>query len=424
MGGKQKTTVTQEVADLKAELAKVNETLQALAHPTVQVASPQPASDPLAVRGMAEIVKSEPVQMVPAEQPFTPMLRTSEHETATALAAATAKANVEARFLVALNRPRSFDAARVALLKECKRSSFAEVASYAKPIAGVTISGPSIRFAEAAVRCFGNVDIDCLTVFDSDDKRKMVVKVTDLEANVSYGQEITIRKTVERRKLHKGQQPLATRTNAKGQTLYIVEATEDELLTKTGALQSKAIRTQALRLLPGDLVEEAQRMCAKTLMDRDAQDPDAARKKLVDAFADLNVPVAELSQLLGHDIGAASQAEIQYLRQIWSTIRDGETTWSDIMLTVKEKEKQDSNGSETSKTSKLMDQLKDKAKKTQQRPQEEPQSQPEPQDTKPQEPQDTPAEDILEPTVEDLGYDPETGEVAPEEEPSDEDLGL
>lgn len=426
MGGKQTKTVTQEVADLKDSMNKVNETLRDLAQ------SHNITENQLAVRESNQMTRPEPAQMIPAEQPFSPMVQTGEHETATTLAAATAKASIEARFIVALNRPRSFDAVRVALLKECKRPSFAEVAIYAKPISNTVIKGPSIRFAEAALRCFGNVEIDCMIVFESPEKRKVVVGVTDLESNITYKQEITIQKTVERRQLHKGQQPLATRTNVKGQTLYIVEATEDELLTKTGALQSKAIRTQAQRLLPGDLVEEAQNLCKATIRDRDAQDPDSARKKLVDAFADLNVPVAEISQLLGHDLGSASEKELGYLRQIWSTIRDGEISWSEVMHSAKGEVEKTSNGS---KTSDLMDKIKDKAKKTAQGAQKPPESQPKKQGPKAQEPpqaqpqaQQAPEPADSGPSIDhiigDQDFDAETGEVALGEEPSDEDLGL
>ena len=45
--------------------------------------------------------------------------------------------------------------------------------------------------------------------------------------------------------------------NSYGDTVYLVEATEDDLLTKQAAHVSKVIRTAALRLLPSDILEEA-----------------------------------------------------------------------------------------------------------------------------------------------------------------------
>lgn len=75
-------------------------------------------------------------------------IQPASHETAASAAAAQSKALVEARYTVAINRPRDIDAVRQALLKECSRPSFAAVARYNKPI-GKGVVGPSIRFAEA-----------------------------------------------------------------------------------------------------------------------------------------------------------------------------------------------------------------------------------------------------------------------------------
>ncbi len=259
------------------------------------------------------------------------------NETATALAAAQAKAQVEARFLVAINRTRSIDAARVALLNDCRRHNFAEVATFNRPVGGGhNAMGPSIRFAESAARAWTNLDIDARTIYDSAEKRIIAVKVTDLESNVTYTVEIAVNKTVERRKLKAGQVALASRTNSTGQTVYLVEATEDDLLAKGNALISKAIRTSIIRHLPGDLVDEGQRVCAQTLRNRDSRDPDASRKRIVDSFASLNVPVAELSDLLNHDIGSASPTEMEYLRGVYAAIKEGHTTWGEVLSLVRD----------------------------------------------------------------------------------------
>ena len=70
-------------------------------------------------------------------------------ETTAGALAAQAKAAVEARYIMAMQRPRDWDQVRLSLLKECDRTNFAEVAIYRKPV-GQGIEGPSIRFAEAA----------------------------------------------------------------------------------------------------------------------------------------------------------------------------------------------------------------------------------------------------------------------------------
>jgi len=248
-------------------------------------------------------------------------------ETAALAQAEQAKAAVQARYLMALNRPRDWDGVRVSLLKECRRPGFAEVARYHKPI-GKGVEGPSIRFAEAALRCMTNILAESSVVFDDDEKRVIRVSVTDLESNLTYPIEVVIAKTVERSKLPEGEKALRVRTNSFGKPVYILPATEDDLLNKQNAQVSKALRTSGLRLLPGDILDECMTLVLTTLRDRDAKDPDAARKKIVDGFAALGVPPSELKVYLGHDLSTASPAELAELRALWTAIKDGEATWS------------------------------------------------------------------------------------------------
>ena len=251
------------------------------------------------------------------------------HETASSAAAAQSKALVEARYTVAMHRPRDMDAVREALIKECRRPSFAAVARYNKPI-GKGVVGPSIRFAEAAIRCMTNIVIEEVTSYDDDEKRIIQVSVTDLEANVPYTTSITVEKTIERRKKQNGDEVIRERKNSSGDTVYILRGTEDDILNKKNALLSKAIRTLALRLVPGDIVDECMYEVVKTQENADAKDPDGARLKIVDAFGSLNVTVADLKAYAG-DLAKLSPAELADLRALHAAIKEGEMTWKAAM---------------------------------------------------------------------------------------------
>lgn len=259
----------------------------------------------------------------------TEMVRANE--TSTTAVAAQARAKIEARYIVAMKNPRSWDDVRAKLLKDCLRPGFAAVARYAKPVGRSKIEGPSIRFAEAALRSMGNAVVETAVVWEDDDKRIVRVSVTDIESNLPYEADVVVSKTVERRQLKDGQQALATRLNSYGDKVYIVQATDDDLLNKQNALVSKALRTAALRLLPGDILEDCMDAVMRTQHNQDAADPDAARKKLIDAFAALNIMPAQLSEYLGHDIAQVVTAELADLRTLYVAIRDGETTWGAVM---------------------------------------------------------------------------------------------
>lgn len=259
-------------------------------------------------------------------------------ETAITAAAAQARAAVEARYVMAVQRPRDFDQARFQLLKECARFTFADSATYEMKIGGKTISGPSIRFAEAAVRALRNIFVETTTIYDDAEKRVLRVSVTDLEANVPYSQEVVVEKTVERRELRDGQVALGQRKNFEGKVVYRVAADEGALLAKQGALVSKLMRTLALRLVPGDLIDEALEACAATVHDGISKDPDAHRKKIADSFARIGVQPSGLRDFLGHDLGTCSPKELAELRGTYQAISEGATTWAET-LTSKQVER-------------------------------------------------------------------------------------
>jgi len=223
------------------------------------------------------------------------------------------------------------DQVRQEVLHECKRFLFAESALYRLEFGRDVVSGLSIRFVEIAMVAMGNMASEVTTVYDDDARRIVSVTVTDFEKNVSHSKQITVRKEVERRRLRDGQDAISERTNKYGDTVYLVRATDDEIVSKEAAMVSKAVRTCALRVIPGWLQDEAEAAARATQRKRDAEDPDAARRKLADAFAELNVTPADLRAYLGHDLAKTSPAQFQDLRGIYRAIRDGERSWQDYL---------------------------------------------------------------------------------------------
>ena len=256
---------------------------------------------------------------------------THQPETASTAVAAQAKAAIEARYILAMRRPRDFSQVRVQLLRECQRPGFAQSAWYKKPI-GKGVEGFSVRFAEAAARCMTNIMPEVITVYDDREKRIVRVSVTDLEANVTYSKDVTISKTVERSSVKEGQEVFSSRQNSQGRATYLVAASEDDMLQKEGSLVSKAMRNMLLRLVPGDILDECEDVIMETRRrGENAQDPDAARKKIVDAFASLGVMPADLRAYLGQEIASVSPAQLQQLRDIYTAIKAGELTWKDVI---------------------------------------------------------------------------------------------
>jgi hypothetical protein len=254
----------------------------------------------------------------------------SRENAATTALAAKARAEAEAKYLMALHRPRNIAQVRALILRECSRPGFAEQAIFHKPV-GEGIEGLSIRFAEAAARCYRNLSIEVQQIYDDAHTRTVRVIVCDLESNTPWSMDVTLEKTVERRHLRRNQVPLGQRVNNYGDTVYIVEGTEDDLLNKQNALVSKAIRTCILRVIPGDIQDEAFAACKKILADQSAKDPASAKNALLDGLARLGVMPVEVEEWLGHSIESMSSSEFNSLRGAGVAIRDGEATWAQVM---------------------------------------------------------------------------------------------
>ena len=281
---------------------------------------------------MNEDTSTNGASLVTTTQGFGTATTERSNEIGTTALAAKAKAEVQAPYIVAMERPRDWDMVRTKIMKDCARTAFAATALYRKPIGGgKTADGLSIRFAETAMRCMGNLEQSTTTYYDDENKRILKVAVKDLENNISYSEEATIEKTVERSTLKDGQTPISSRINSYGKTTFLVSATQDELLNKANSAISKCIRNQILRILPADIKEDATALVWKTRSDETKRDPNAMKKKVVDAFIAIGVQPVDLKAYLGRELEGLRPEEIEHLRSIKEAIVEGETTWKAVM---------------------------------------------------------------------------------------------
>lgn len=241
------------------------------------------------------------------------------------------RAEVEAMCIMAERHPRNWLNTRARLLDECKRPGFCEAARYALPRAGTTITGFTIRFAEAALRYMSNMSAGSEVIYEDDEKQVVKVTVRDYEANVAIDSSVMVPKRIEKRFLKKGEKPLSSRINSYGETVYTVPATDDEIAMKHNSLVSKSMRNAVLRMLPGDIADECEEAIAKLKEKGDTTDPMAATKKVVDSFSALRVMPDQLEQYVGHSLENLSPKELDELRGLRVAIKDGLISWNEAL---------------------------------------------------------------------------------------------
>lgn len=278
---------------------------------------------------VALAAQSRAGQMVRRDFSGTSMMTTSA---STEALVASARAMTEARWIMAMRAPRNVLEVRQEILAECKRPGFAEVATYRKPVGGGShAEGLSIRFAEVAMRRMRNMQCKSTITYEDDKVRMITVSAVDYETNATWDIDLTVKKTVERRQLKPGQRPLGERVNSSGERVFIVEATDSDVATKSAAEVSKAARTCILRLVPGEIQDEAFELCKKVAGDRDAKDPQATAKRMLDAFADLGVKAGEVELWLGKPVAARTRDDAVQLNQIIAGIREGDVLWAEVL---------------------------------------------------------------------------------------------
>lgn len=240
-------------------------------------------------------------------------------------------AEAQARFVMAMQRPRSWADVRQSLLKTCADPDFADEAWYVKPI-GDGVVGLSIRFAEAAARAMGNLYTRSYVTYEDDDQIQLRVMCEDLESNHTDARDIAVRKVVERSN-SRGREVVGERTNQYNKTVYVVKATTDEIRGVINSELSRAKRNLILAMLPAEVKSECVEKLLAIRAQKDAEDPNRRLKSLVDKFGALTVTTRHLAEWIGHSVDTCTIDEIRELGDVYRSMtrEDSPLTWADVM---------------------------------------------------------------------------------------------
>lgn len=225
-----------------------------------------------------------------------------------------AKTEVEASYLVAMNRPRNEDRSMRALERAIGRLSFAEDAYYSFPRGKKEVSGPSINFAREFARVWGNMKYGFRVVYDDEEKRTIEAYAVDLEWNTMATREASFKKLIQRK------------DPETGVTRWIVPD-ERDLRELTSRHASVEMRNCILQLCPKDITDEminqARQSVKAALKGADIKD---VRERAKTAFSEMGIYAEQLETYLGHSIDEATADEIAEVRGILKAIKDGVAT--------------------------------------------------------------------------------------------------
>lgn len=212
---------------------------------------------------------------------------------------------VQAAMVVAKKFPRNEKNSADRILAACSRESLAKDAMYEYPRGGETITGPSIRLAEALAQNWGNIDFGIIELEQGSGESQVMSYAWDLETNTRQSKIFTVS---HMRQTKKGAYPLTDPRD-----IY-------EMVANQGA---RRLRACILGVIPSDVVDMAMRQCELTLKANKAP-LDERIKNMVEAFQkDFGVDADALRNYIGKNVEAFSEADVIRLAKVYRSLKDG-----------------------------------------------------------------------------------------------------
>ena len=224
---------------------------------------------------------------------------------------AVSRAEIDQQIATAKRYPRSITKVKQEMVEMATLDEETAAACfYSLPRGGKNIQGPSIRLAEIALSCYGNIRAGTRiieTVVDGHSPYVAIQAVChDLEKNIAV--------MMEKRRRIVGKK-------AKG---GIID--EDDINLASNAGSAIAFRDAMFKIIPGILLrpvyEAAKKVAigdAKTLSDR--------RAKAIEAFAKMGVPADRVLASIGHSkIDEVTLDDLENLIGTFTAIKEGSTT--------------------------------------------------------------------------------------------------
>ena len=283
--------------------------------------------------------------------------------------ASKALAYTKARISLAQMVPRDWDKFRQRATTHARRTVTAAAALYHRPVGRERnpVTGNweekiavdfTVGFVHTLLQEWRHVDVVRDITWINEEYVKVEGGVWDLASNNRFTQAMLVPRTVERR--DPGDREVRSeRLNSKEQRVYSVYATPAELRSSIGAELSKLVRDNGKRCLPHEILLELRAIVEATIKQEIVQDPDAARKRIFDSFAEIGITAEMLAQLVTIT-GRITEAHLADLRLVYNTLKEGTQTWAEIVAARQPKEPEPAPPKQTAKE-RVMSRKGDKA---------------------------------------------------------------
>lgn len=224
-----------------------------------------------------------------------------------AIEASRAIAEAQGKLVIAKRFPRDEVQAYNRVAQACQRKGIAEKAFYSYNRGGVTVSGPTIRFAEELARCWGNIDYGIKELSQDEGKSEMQAYAWDLETNAQSVQNFT--------------NPHIREVGGKAKIL----TSQRDIYEINANMGARRLRSRILAILPTDLVDMAINECKKTLAGNNDEPLIDRVKKMIVAFGKIGVTHEQIEKRLGRKVDTMTVDDFTDYIGIYNAIKQGES---------------------------------------------------------------------------------------------------
>lgn len=218
---------------------------------------------------------------------------------------------VKAAVFLAKQFPRDEEKAEKKIIELCKREKFAETALYSIPRSKELVVGPTIRFAEAVARAWGNIQYSVIELETENGVSKMLAYAWDVEANTKSTRQFDV--TMERYTKY------GTKSLVSYQDCY-------EMRASYGA---RFLRGCILNLIPNNIIEEAIEQINNTLSSN-ISEFEKCKEKAVEFWKKYGIEKEDLEDRLNLPYEKWEEKEINMLRYIYNALKLGQAKLEDF----------------------------------------------------------------------------------------------
>lgn len=219
-----------------------------------------------------------------------------------------AVAEVQAAMMLARSCPRNEIAAIERIKNTFSRERLAQVSTYVYTRGGTSVTGPSIRAAEAIAQAWGNVQFGFKEIERGYDKgigySEIEAFAWDIEANTKRSLQFRV---VHKRDTKKGTYPLTD---------------ERDIYEMIANMAQRRVRACIMAVIPGDVFDEALDVAEATVKANVDMSPETLQK-LLSAFAGKGVVKEQIEQRIQRKFESIAAGQVVQLRNIWQSINDG-----------------------------------------------------------------------------------------------------